>query len=106
MTATAVRLTRYRHEPEGWRDQAACAGTDPDTFHPNKGGTSGSIAYALKVCHRCPVRLSCLKYALDLRARGIDDLRGSIWGGWHFRTDGSIRRHPDDTDMIIEGISA
>lgn len=50
-----------------WRQESACRREDPDLFFPV--GSSGpallQIAEAKAVCHRCPVREPCLKWALE-----------------------------------------
>ena len=68
MTGTA----QPREWPGKWADEAACATTDPDMFHPEKGGTS---LPAIKVCRTCPVRVECLEHALRNREYK------SVWGG-------------------------
>lgn len=60
-----------------WFAEGICAQTDPDAFHPEKGG---SCAAAKAVCNGdddrppCPVRGQCLAWALEHHERGI-------WGG-------------------------
>ena len=56
----------------GWRDRAACRGTDLVVFFPGRGE---SAEPARQICARCPVRQPCLDYALS---HGI--VHG-IWGG-------------------------
>lgn len=63
-------------EPEPWTERALCAQTDPESFFPDKGGTS---APAKAVCRRCDVRAECLEYAL------AHDERFGIWGGLSVR---------------------
>jgi len=61
----------------GWRDRAACAGTDPDLFFPEPD--EGEDAAAAKViCAGCPVRAECLAWALAAPAQfgvfgGLDE---------------------------------
>ena len=57
---------------EDWRERALCAQTDPEAFHPEKGG---STREAKKVCQSCEVREECLHWALDTKERY------GIWGG-------------------------
>jgi WhiB family redox-sensing transcriptional regulator len=57
---------------EDWLAGALCAQTDPDTFYPDKGGSTRA---AKQVCARCPVKADCLEYAL------AHDERFGIWGG-------------------------
>jgi len=56
----------------GWRDRAACRGTDLAVFFPGRGE---SAEPARQICARCPVRQPCLDYALS---HGI--VHG-IWSG-------------------------
>ena len=55
-----------------WMDQALCAQTDPESFYPEKGG---STREAKKTCEQCLVRAECLDWALG------NDERFGIWGG-------------------------
>ena len=41
-----------------WRDHAACRGTNPDLFHPERGDTE-TVRAALAVCAACPVQPEC-----------------------------------------------
>lgn len=66
-----------------WRDYAACLGMDPDLFFPERGE---SVAAAKEVCQDCPVRLTCLQYALD------NNEKFGIWGGVSERERRRIRR--------------
>lgn len=59
-------------EPAGWQERALCAQTDPESFFPEKGG---STREAKKICTGCEVRSECLEYAL------ANDERFGIWGG-------------------------
>lgn len=56
----------------GWQERALCAQTDPESFFPEKGG---STREAKAVCQSCEVRSECLDYAL------ANDERFGIWGG-------------------------
>jgi len=55
-----------------WMDLARCAETDPESFFPDKGGSTRD---AKAVCRGCEVRRKCLAYAMD------HDERFGIWGG-------------------------
>jgi WhiB family redox-sensing transcriptional regulator len=55
-----------------WQERALCAQTDPESFFPEKGG---STREAKRVCLTCEVRSECLEYALR------NDERFGIWGG-------------------------
>ena len=73
-----------------WRDEAACIGTDPETFFATapRGShrheheeAARDRASAKRVCRVCPVADDCLKWAIEHREHGI-------WGG----TDENDRR--------------
>jgi hypothetical protein len=55
-----------------WSKQGVCAQTDPESFFPEKGG---STREAKRMCELCEVKQECLEYALDT------DQRFGIWGG-------------------------
>lgn len=55
-----------------WRQRAACRGVDPDVFYP---ASDEEAEEAKLICHVCPVRESCLEYALANRERD------GVWGG-------------------------
>lgn len=59
-------------DPRPWTEQALCATTDPESFFPEKGG---STREAKGTCLRCEVRAECLEYAL------ANQERFGIWGG-------------------------
>ena len=40
----------------GWTEEALCAQTDPEIFHPERGESSTA---AKAVCRSCPVRQAC-----------------------------------------------
>ena len=50
-----------RRADPGWRDRAACAGTDPDLFFPEP---DEDAAAAKVICAGCPVTAECLAWAL------------------------------------------
>lgn len=58
-----TKLLTYK---EPWMVDAMCAQTDPDSFFPEKGG---STAEAKRVCLGCPVRQTCLEWALQRNER-------------------------------------
>ena len=70
-------------EPMTWQAQALCAQTDPESFFPEKGG---STREAKRVCTGCEVRAECLDYAL------AHDERFGIWGGLSERERRRVRR--------------
>jgi WhiB family redox-sensing transcriptional regulator len=46
---------------DGWMAEAACVGSDPDVFFVERGGAQG---LAKAICGLCPVRETCLEFAL------------------------------------------
>lgn len=59
-------------EAPAWHRGALCAEVDPESFFPQKGGSTKN---AKEVCKHCPVVAECLTWALD------NDERHGIWGG-------------------------
>ena len=70
-------------EELGWQERALCAQTDPESFFPEKGG---STREAKKICVGCEVKDECLEYALE------HDERFGIWGGLSERERRKLRR--------------
>jgi WhiB family redox-sensing transcriptional regulator len=69
-------LERLDLAPAPWRQSAACAGVDPELFHPDRGpGERKAMAAAKSICANCPVQRECLEDALE------QDDRYGIWGG-------------------------
>lgn len=66
-----------------WQERALCAQTDPESFFPEKGG---STREAKQVCFGCDVRAECLEFAL------LHDERFGIWGGMSERERRRVRR--------------
>jgi WhiB family transcriptional regulator, redox-sensing transcriptional regulator len=60
-----------------WRERAICRDEDPELFFPvgSRGPALAQLAAAKEVCSRCPVRLECLRWAIDQ-----GELDG-VWGG-------------------------
>jgi len=59
---------------EGWRDDAACGGTETALFFP--AGEEETLAEAAKsVCAACPVSEDCLQYAI------ATNQSEGVWGG-------------------------
>lgn len=55
-----------------WFNEAACRGSDPDLFFPDR--TIGRIPAAAEAfCAGCPVRAECLDYGLQEKS--------GYWGG-------------------------
>ena len=57
-----------------WRDQARCAGVDPQVFHPSEEDERAADV-AKAICALCPVVDSCLEFAVSEREKD------GVWGG-------------------------
>ena len=75
-------------DEHGWRAAAACRQQDPRTFFPvgATGPAVGEIAAAKTVCRSCPVRLSCLHFAL------VTNQEYGVWGGHDEEERRELRR--------------
>jgi WhiB family redox-sensing transcriptional regulator len=65
-----------------WQAEALCAQTSPESFFPEKGGSTRD---AKRICASCNVRAQCLEYAL------LNDERFGIWGGLSERERRKLR---------------
>lgn len=60
-----------------WRERAACLGEEPTFFATYDAPEhSGPVDAAKRICEGCPVRLECLREALE------DGIRWGVWGGF------------------------
>lgn len=66
-----------------WQQRALCAQTDPESFFPDKGG---STRPAKRICGLCDVKAECLQYAL------VHDEGFGIWGGLSERERRILKR--------------
>jgi WhiB family transcriptional regulator, redox-sensing transcriptional regulator len=75
--ARVVRRAGPAARAPDWRDNAACAHEDPELFFPESGPgvTRPETIVAKRICGGCPVRVPCLRWALD---HGVSN---GIWGG-------------------------
>jgi WhiB family transcriptional regulator, redox-sensing transcriptional regulator len=71
---------------QNWQDLALCQQTDPEAFHPDKGG---STRPAKRICQRCEVKAECLDYALR------NNERFGIWGGLSEQERRQLQRRID-----------
>ena len=65
---------------DNWQDRAICASMDPEIWFSD---APDMIATAIRLCHRCPVVLSCLTEAKTV------GVAAGVWGGVDFHP----RRH-------------
>lgn len=80
-----------------WRDSAACLDVPTELFFPI-GETGGYIAQAEEakgVCAHCPVRITCLKAALDGNEAGV-------WGGMSERERRNLKTKMTREDYATE----
>lgn len=77
----------WQLEPTPWASQAACKGSDPELWFPERGD---STRPAVAICETCPVKSACLDYALRW------NITSGVWGGKTARQRQSIRvrTHP------------
>jgi WhiB family transcriptional regulator, redox-sensing transcriptional regulator len=74
VSAVELQVPAWRAD-RSWRASAACLGHgDPDLFFPDPG-YAGGLDEARAVCAGCPVRYTCLEYALD------NAIHDGVWGG-------------------------
>ena len=83
MQESIVRLPLAEVEELSWQERALCAETDPESFFPEKGG---STREAKRICASCEVRGECLEYALE------NDERFGIGGGLSERERRRLKR--------------
>jgi WhiB family redox-sensing transcriptional regulator len=71
-----------------WRRFAACRLHEHVDFFPvgTTGTAAREIADAKSICNRCPVRLSCLRYAL------VTNQEFGVWGGHDEEERKELRR--------------
>lgn len=84
-------LVGLRPGDEQWQELALCAQTDPESFFPEKGG---STREAKRICTGCEVRDACLEYSL------AHDERFGIWGGLSERERRRLKRVDWDADAV------
>jgi WhiB family transcriptional regulator, redox-sensing transcriptional regulator len=90
----------FRRFLPSWSNDAACAGTDTNTFFPedDRAANDDVVLKARVVCARCPMRAPCLEWALE----NIHSAEHGIYAG----TTGEERKQAikDGTvDRLLEG---
>lgn len=55
-----------------WMDEGRCRDLDPATFFPSDGA---GVETARRICEECPVRITCLEFAL------VNRVDHGVWGG-------------------------
>lgn len=82
---TILALVALAKPYEGWARERMCNQEDPELFYPTTGDRRG-IMNAKKVCFRCPVRVLCLKEALEA------EIYEGVWGGFSEQERHHLRR--------------
>lgn len=81
---------------DAWRSEAVCSQTDPEIFFPESGGgLRDATKAAVEICVQCPVRLKCLKYAVD------NNEEHGIWGGLNPLQRLELKRGRRNTDVSM-----
>jgi WhiB family redox-sensing transcriptional regulator len=77
-----------------WLGNAACRDADPELFFPVSDirAARAQVEAAKKVCRRCPVRGTCLSWALD------HEQEAGIWGGMTEEERRRLRRRQRPPD--------
>lgn len=94
-TTTDTRRPTYSAAPDpNWRDSASCREQDPDLFFPvsHTQGWKTQTKQAKAVCGTCPVRETCLEWALDTGQTT------GVWGGLSAGERRRLRR-PRETQL-------
>jgi WhiB family redox-sensing transcriptional regulator len=73
-----------------WMGEGKCRDMDPGLFFPSDGL---GVQVAQRICRECPVKVSCLEYALDNK---VDH---GVWGGTSERERRRILRRRRVTDL-------
>lgn len=84
-------------EPPAWMGDALCAETDPESFFPEKGGSTRS---AKRTCGSCEVSAQCLAFAV------AGDERFGIWGGLSERERRRMKRDPEAVAAAVDAAEA
>jgi WhiB family redox-sensing transcriptional regulator len=64
---------RYRHF--NWMEFANCVGQTELFFVESRGYSGAQYSKAKEICHTCPVKSECLKFALE------NSMEFGVWGG-------------------------
>jgi WhiB family redox-sensing transcriptional regulator len=67
-----------------WMEDARCAQTDPDLWHPE--GSGAGYSDARKICAGCPVQQQCADFALATEGELAHNRRYGMWGAQLPRT--------------------
>jgi len=62
MPISMIDLPSIGWTPQPWREHAACKGEPVDVWFSTQGH---GVTIAKRICNTCPVRLECLRWAVD-----------------------------------------
>lgn len=95
-------MTGYKQEQQedddmSWQKYAICLKEkmNPDLFFSEGRGHSAKSPEAKEACGRCPVKDSCLDFALK------HNIRDGVWGGTVYRERRELRRRSPYTGRKI-----
>lgn len=91
---------------EPWQVEAACAEVGPMPWDTWPGSLTQLNMEAIRICESCPVRVTCLEYALRMERLTPPEARSCIFGGLTpaQRYEIARRRHyhvPDGVDFRV-----
>lgn len=86
---------------DDWAVEAACRRPGAPSMYPAAGDTV-SLRAAVSTCVSCPVRVVCLRWALE-----HDEAHG-VWGGFSAKQRSRLMRHMRngtvDLDEVVDGV--
>jgi WhiB family redox-sensing transcriptional regulator len=88
MTRRIGSLAWLADRPD-WQADAACLGQGPDGWFPRRApgtATADQVDQAKAICHGCPAREECFRYAMR------HNIKHGVWGGTSVTERRNIRR--------------
>jgi len=89
----AVRFRTFEGD-RSWVERAACVGHPPHIFYVERGHDASK---ARAVCASCPVRLACLRHAIETGNRF------GVWGGATTKERDAIRQRLTASGIDLPG---
>jgi WhiB family redox-sensing transcriptional regulator len=99
MPGNLIDLPSIGWKPQPWRSEAACKGEPVDVWFATQGH---GVKVAKRICNTCPVRIDCLKWAVE------EQINHGIYGGRTPRERRMLRRGSTSFEICgtIEGANA
>lgn len=91
-------LAELGFEHPRWMRDGNCHHMDTNVFFPGRGANAANRA-AKAICVGCPVRETCLDYALD------NGIQHGIWGGKSERERRAMRNGPRRYGLAIQNVA-